>query len=228
MRLPISRHGWPQILRWTLPLWVLAAAAVALSTWGLAIPLALLGLAVLLFFRDPQRQAPEGEHHLVAPADGRVKDIEEVAEAPFIEGPATRIGIFLSLFDVHINRAPCAGRVEWIAYQSGRFHPAYAPTAATENESNTVGLVLPDGKHRVLVKQIAGVLARRIVCDCVRGQELRRGQRFGMIKFGSRTELYLPKGLPCDVKVKVGDRVFAGRTVIGTIHREPPAAEKSN
>ncbi len=217
----LARYGLREILIVTA---LCAGAGAALwihvTPWATIAPGALF-LFTLYFFRDPRRAPPGGEHVVVSPADGRVMDIEEVDEPEFMGGKALRVGIFLSLFDVHINRAPLAGCVRYVKYRSGRFLAAFNRNAATENESNMVGfetdLVTPDGSPlRVAVRQISGIIARRIVCACGPAQRLARGERFGMIKFGSRTELYLPPGA-ARLDVRVGDKVRAGSTVIGRV-----------
>ncbi len=183
--------------------WWIAAAVAA---WG----------GFVLFFRDPERVVPRNEGLFLAPADGVVKDVEDVDERSFIGGRAVRIGIALSVFNVHVNRAPCEGVVEVIRYSPGKFHNAFCKKAAEENESNTIGIRTREGE-RIMVKQIAGVLARRIVCTCRLGQRLAAGERIGMIKFGSRTELYIPSTMKAVLSVKVGDRVRGGLTVVARV-----------
>ncbi|MHC4505356.1 MAG: phosphatidylserine decarboxylase family protein [Planctomycetota bacterium] len=223
MALPVglARYGLREILA---SLVICGGGAAAL--WVYATPWAAIGPGVLFlftlyFFRDPRRVPPEGEGLIVSPADGTVVDIEEVDEPEFLGGRSERVGIFLSLFSVHINRAPLAGRVGYVKYKPGRFLAAFNERASAENESNIVGLetdleTRAGGKLKVAVKQISGVIARRIVCACREAQELGRGEKFGMIKFGSRTELYLPPGA-AELTVSVGDKVRAGRTVIGRV-----------
>lgn len=174
----------------------------------------LLAAAVLWFFRNPERTPPEGEGLLLAPADGRVTAVGE-AEAPhFPGGCARRVSIFLSIFDVHVNRVPCAGRVESVERTPGRFLNALRERSAVENERNVVTLAeTPFG--RVAVAQIAGAIARRIVCRLAPGDRVEAGQSFGMLKFGSRTDVYLAPDAPVELCVKPGDRVRAGETVIG-------------
>ena len=175
-------------------------------------------LFVLYFFRDPARKAPEGEGLLVAPADGRVVAIERAHEPEYLGCQAVVVRIFLSIFDVHINRAPADGRVVMTRYRPGRFLSALRQSAAHHNESNLVGLVLADeGGSRLAVKQIAGVIARRIVCAVKEGDRVGRGEKIGMIKFGSLTELYVPVETPFQVTVVVGEKVRAGTTVIGRL-----------
>ncbi len=183
-------------------------------------PLPLLGFcAVLYFFRDPERRIPEGEEKILAPADGRVRDISQTVEEEFLEGPATRIGIALSILNVHVNRAPCSGDVTFIKYTPGKFHNAFGKKASSENENNLIGI--GNGlAGNVAVKQIAGAVARRIVCDCRLDERVERGQRIGMIKFGSRTELFIPDSADFELMVKPGDRVKAGQTVLGILRCE--------
>jgi phosphatidylserine decarboxylase len=175
----------------------------------------LAGLLIwaVTFFRDPQRHCPADTNLLLAPADGRVTDIEQVAADSFIQGPALRIGIFLSIFDVHINRAPCNVRVETINYKKGQYLNAMNPESGRVNESNELGLVRTDGPaDRLIVRQVSGAIARRIVCKTAPGKELASGEKFGMIKFGSRTELYAPLREELRCLVQIGDKVKAGLT----------------
>lgn len=219
MKIPLTRYGLRELI--ILPLLLTAVAVVfwdflpAARPW-VQIGLGLLGLAGTLFFRDPHRSIPDDPNILLAPADGKITDIIEVEENQYIQGSAIRIGIFLSVLDVHINRLPCDGRVEYIQEQPGTCINAMRYEAASErNRANSVGLVCtshPAGK--VLIKQITGAIARRIVCKCSVGQDLKAGDRFGMIKFGSRTELYIPRTKNAHVLVKKGDTVRAGTTVL--------------
>jgi phosphatidylserine decarboxylase len=176
---------------------------------------------VLMFFRDPPRQPLRDDTLLLAPADGRIADIETVKESDFIGGPALRIGIFLSIFNTHINRAPCAAKVQKITYRPGRYLNAMNRLAGKVNESNNLGLVrIGDPQDRLLVRQISGAIARRIVCAAREGQQLVGGEPFGMIKFGSRTELYLPAGEQIECLVRVGDKVKAGITPLAKYRGE--------
>ncbi|MBP5470108.1 MAG: phosphatidylserine decarboxylase family protein [Candidatus Riflebacteria bacterium] len=165
----------------------------------------------LYFFRDPERKIPSGEGLILSPADGRVIDIDTVDHAPFIDGPAKRVTIFLSLFDVHINRSPIKGKIAYRQYAPGKFMCAFEPKASTENEQNAVGIEGSDG-YRVLVKQIAGLVARRIVCWKNPGDETEIGERFGLIRFGSRTEIFMP--LDAKIDVKIGQKVSGASTII--------------
>ena len=165
----------------------------------------------IYFFRDPEREAPNGKGLVVSPADGKVIAIEEIDEPEFLGGPVQRISIFLSVFNVHVNRVPVEGVVNLYRYQRGRFHVASLPEASVENEQSVIGVTSPWGK--VLFKQIAGLIARRIVCDLQVGHRVQRGERFGIIKFGSRMEIYLPREV--EVKVRLRDKVRAGESILG-------------
>lgn len=182
-----------------------------LAAWGLAHlawPLAVVPLALWLFgfsfFRDPERELPEDPSALVSPADGTVADIGEVKSTPLLDEPCLRVGIFLSVFNVHVNRAPLQGRVAALRYRPGRFLDARHPDATSQNEAQDIRF---EGRFPVVVRQISGLIARRIVCPLRDGEEVQRGQRIGMIKFGSRTELYVPLRLAPECLVKVGDTV---------------------
>ena len=206
-RVPIAKEGWPFILG---P----AVAALGLTLLGrrrLALPFWAASAASLGFFRDPERAIPAVTHGVLAPADGRVTSVEDAVD-PFV-GQSRRVSIFLSPLDVHINRAPIAGLVSDIVYTPGRFVAAYDPTAGEVNERCAVRI--QGDAARVTVVQVAGVVARRIVCRVGPGDKLEAGERFGMIRFGSRTDCYMPKGT--DVRVKVGDRVIGGVTVVGLL-----------
>lgn len=170
----------------------------------------LLAAFTLYFFRDPEREIPQGEGLLVSPADGTVVGVDEVEKAPFLDGPAKRVSIFLSIFNVHINRAPIAGKVAYRHYNPGKFLPANCDKCSLDNEQNAIGI--EDGGYRVLVRQIAGIIARRILCWVNPGDTVTRGERFGLIRFGSRTELLMP--VSAVILVKPGDKVKGGETVI--------------
>ena len=206
-RIPVAREGWPFILG---P----AVAALGLTLLGhrrLATPFWAASAASLGFVRDPERSVPAVTRGVLAPADGRVTSVEDAVD-PFV-GPSRRVSIFLSPLDVHINRAPIAGLVTDTVYTPGRFVAAYHPTAGEVNERCAVRI--QGDQARVTVVQVAGVVARRIVCRVGAGDKLEAGERFGMIRFGSRTDCYMPKGT--DVRVKVGDRVVGGVTVVGLL-----------
>ncbi len=207
MRLPVAPEGWPFILA---PLAV--SCILAVMGWRRAAAVAAVpGLLSLGFFRDPERTAPRVPGAVLAPADGKVMAIDEVDD-PFV-GSAVRMSIFLSPLDVHVNRAPVAGVVRDVQYVPGRFLAAYRPEASADNERCTVTL---DGDGtRVAVSQIAGVLARRIVCRVRPGDTLQAGERYGLIRFGSRTDLVVPRST--EVRVRVGDRARGGETVMGVL-----------
>lgn len=206
-RLPVVPEGWPFIL-------VPAAVAVGLALTGrrrLALPFAGAAAASLAFFRDPEREIPALPHAVLSPADGRVTDVSE-ADEPFV-GPAVRVAIFLSPLDVHVNRAPISGLVVGVSYTRGRFVAAYRPGAGETNER--CALQLQGETARVTVVQIAGIAARRIVCRVAPGDKLAAGERFGMIRFGSRTDCSMPRGT--EIRVKPGDRVTGGTSIIGVL-----------
>jgi phosphatidylserine decarboxylase len=168
---------------------------------------------IVYFFRDPPRRIPTEAGAIVAPADGKIVDVTPLDDYEFIGGPAVRVGVFLSIFNVHINRAPCDGRVIETHYQPGKFLNAMRPESATENESMWIGFEsLDQPTRRFAVRQISGMFARRIVCKLRPGQTVERGAKFGMIKLGSRTELILPPD--AQVLVQVGDKIRAGRDVV--------------
>ena len=199
--------------------WFLLVLVVATATaWFFAPWLALLpgGLLAftLWFFRDPPRTIPDGPGLIVSPADGRVTDIVEIEEAELVNRRVCRVGIFLSVFDVHVNRAPADCRVVYTAEFAGTYHDARSPAASTHNTARTWGFECPDGVLLV-VRQITGAIARRIVPWARLDQRLARGERFGMIRFGSRTEICLP--LEAEVAVRVGDRVQGGSTIIARL-----------
>ena len=204
----IAKEGFPLIL---------TAAGLAVLAfvmdWKIAAAiLGLLALAIAAFFRDPDREVPTGENLVVAPADGRVVSIAEIKNHASFPGAAIRLSIFLSPLDVHINRAPVSGNIEDVSYQAGKFLAAYKEEASQRNEQNSLKIVDARGRSFGVV-QIAGVLARRNACRVKRGDTLARGERFGLIMFGSRTDVYLPSG--CRLDVAEGHRVKGGATVLG-------------
>jgi len=215
LRWPLTRYGTRELAVGTLVLGGLCVVAAWLFPWAAIVPAALWVLLVN-FFRDPERVPPEGDDKLVSPADGRVADIETVREDEFLHAEALRIGVFMSVFNVHVNRAPLGGKVVYRAYRPGKFRNAMGAAATSENECAFVGLERPDGS-RILVRQIAGLVARRIVTDCAVGDDLKRGQRFGMVKLGSRLEVYVPKAALFRPAVAVGDHVKAGASVLGEV-----------
>lgn len=216
MRIPLTRYGRRELWAFGGGLVVLSALIVYFFGWFVALPAAFL-VFVLAFFRDPDRTVPEGVRLVVAPADGRVTHVDEVDDET-LGGRATRISIFLSVFDVHVNRAPVSGAVVSKAYHRGGFMNAMNAESARTNERSTI--VLESGEVpglKVTVTQIAGLIARRIVCAVEPGDKLARGERFGMIKFGSRTDVCVPAGRITDIRVKVGDHVAGGKTLLGVL-----------
>ncbi len=171
-------------------------------------------LFTLYFFRDPERKIVAAPGQIVAPADGKVLSIDEVDENDFMGGRCKRVSVFLSILDVHINRAPVGGTVGMVRHKPGRFAFANTADASRSNENNSIGIEGTDMK--VLVKQIAGAVARRIICYCQPRQRVQAGERIGMIRFGSRTELYLP--LECEILVSVGQRVKGGISLMGAYY----------
>jgi len=189
----------------------LSAVVAHLAGWWALVP-AFLAAALLAFYRDPQRQSPTAGDLVLAPADGRVVEIARHVPGPDGTG-RLRIMIFLSVFDVHVNRSPCAGRVAEVQYRPGQFVNALSAAADTRNECNTITLEpAPPLPGPISVRQIAGILARRIVCAVQPGDRLTAGQRFGMIKLGSRTEVCLPESPDWEVLVEAGRQVYAGLT----------------
>ena len=208
MTIPLAREGWP---------FILAPLGLAVILWvigwrGGGVAALVLAVLVALFFRDPPRDIPKGEGLLLAPADGTVVQV-----IPYLghelQEPATQISIFLSIFNVHINRIPFPAVVETVEYKPGTFRPAWESEASTGNEQNLIVLKAPEG--RLLVKQIAGLIARRVVCRVIPGQKLEAGERFGLIRFGSRVDLIVPAR--AELSVKRGDRVKGGITVMGKL-----------
>jgi phosphatidylserine decarboxylase len=173
--------------------------------------LLLLTLAMVVFFRDPERTPPAGEGLIVSPADGKVVSIADIKSESTFPDAAIRISIFLSPLDVHINRTPVDGKIEEVKYSPGKFLAAYRDDASTRNEQNALRIADSEGR-KLGVVQIAGVVARRIVCRVKPGQDLNRGQRFGLIMFGSRTDTYLPSG--CRIEVHEGQPVTGGETIL--------------
>ena len=209
-KMSIAKEGYPFILIAAL----LALLAFALDRQWVGLVFVFLAFAFLGFFRAPERVPPGGEGLILSPADGRVLGIKRVEKERLFEGTETRVSIFMSPLNVHVNRAPVQGMVEEVRYQKGSFFAAYREEASENNEKNALRIV--DGKGRKFaVVQIAGVLARRIVCYAKKGDSLELGQRFGLIMFGSRVDLFLPPGSRVDVVQ--GQRVRAGETVIGRL-----------
>ena len=232
MRLPLAPGGLREMIILTL---VFGGAGVwalfmGLAGYGWAWPVAILFIIVwlsgLAFFRDPERTTPLEEGIMIAPADGKVTETTLLEQHPDIGGPATRIGIFLSVLDVHINRSPCAGTGRSVSYKPGQFLDARDPQCGELNEANTI-VIDPDPPHAgpVVVRQIAGLIARRIVCNVKPGDRVFTGQRIGLIKFGSRTELILPGHNLYKPAVTIGDRVYGAMSILARRLSETESAD---
>jgi len=205
----LAREGWP---------FIAAALAVAVIVWAVAgfawsVPLWLVAVFVIQFFRDPPRTVPTQPNAVLSPADGRIVKVEKVHD-PMTERDTLLISVFMNVFNVHSNRAPVDGTVELIQYSAGKFVNADLDKASSENERNAMVVRLADGE-RIAVVQVAGLIARRILCYAKVGQRLARGERYGFIRFGSRVDVYLP--LTARPKVAVGDVVHATTTVLAEL-----------
>ena len=212
-----AREGWPFI--GIAIVLVVIAYALALHfrswpLWLLAIVLTALALWCAYFFRDPERQGPRGASLVIAPADGKVLLITQVDEPRFIQGRATRISIFMNVFNVHVNRYPVDGRVDFVWYNKGKFLNAASEKSSLENEQMSVGITTPGGV-RILTRQIAGLIARRIVTYSKVGDVAQQGARFGIIRFGSRVDVFVPT--TAIVRARLGDVTTAGSTVIAEL-----------
>ena len=206
--LPIAPEGWVFILA---PL-VLALVLAWAGWYKVAALAAAVAAFMAFFFRDPERVSPDVPGAILAPADGRVADVREGLDDPFV-GPARQVSIFLSPLDVHVNRAAIEGLVVSVDHRPGVFLPAYRPEASERNERTSIAI--QGGSDRVVLRQIAGILARRVVCRVRPGDTLRAGERFGMIRFGSRMDVVMPAR--ARLAVRVGDRVRAGESVVGVL-----------
>jgi phosphatidylserine decarboxylase len=208
---PVASAGYPLIFSAAFATAILALLGLTtLTLIGLAVTFAICG-----FFRDPDRVIPDREGAVVSPADGKVVAASVVDNSPFYNGPTMKISIFMSVFNVHVNRVPYGGRVKEINYHPGKFIAANFDKASLENEHNAVFIETENGKHLCVV-QVAGLIARRIICKIKSGDSLIRGQRFGLICFGSRLDVYLPTDLK--LNVAVGDKTQAGVTVLGLLN----------
>ena len=207
MRIPIAREGYVFIFIVFVPVVITGV----LGVWRLFVLALAVNLFVINFFRDPERNVPSGENSIVSPADGRVIKAEKAFEGRLLNSEAMKISIFMNVFNVHVNRAPVSGRVAGVSYNPGKFLNASFDKASLENEQNMILVEAANGK-RVAFCQIAGLIARRIVCYVKEGDAMTKGSRFGMIRFGSRLDVYLP--LECRVNVKIGDKVRAGSSTL--------------
>ena len=208
--IPIVKEGLPFVAAAGTP----AVAAWVLGWTGIAAAFGAVALFTAWFFRNPRRTAPTSERAVVAPGDGKIVEICEESEPRFLKDKSVRISIFLNVFDVHVNRIPCQGTVEQVVYQPGRFFVASRPEATLQNEQNALLIRAAQGA-RVLCVQIAGLIARRIVCWVAPGEAVACGERFGLIRFGSRMDVYLPVGTK--LNVTVGDHVKGGETLLGEL-----------
>lgn len=204
----IAREGWP-----FLAISVAVAAALAWFAGWWSLPLWLVALFVLQFFRDPARDIPGDAQTVVSPADGRIVVVEN-AEDPYLKRPAIKISVFMNVFNVHSNRAPVDGEVKQVWYHAGSFLNAALDKASLENERNALWLKTPRG-HDIACVQVAGLIARRILCYVKAGDRLARGERYGFIRFGSRVDVYLPPGSV--VKAALGDKVSASSTILAIL-----------
>lgn len=210
MRIPIASQGYPFIAFGLFGVVVFLWLDFRVG-WGL---FALITLFVISFFRDPERQVPEDEKAVLSPADGRVLLIEEKEMTPFSTGQVIKISIFMSIFNCHVNRMPWSGIIEKVLYRAGKFFSANQDRASAQNEQNALLLRTTEGQEICLV-QVAGLLARRIVCWVKPGETIKRGERFGLIRFGSRVDLFLPASTR--IRIQRGDKVKAGLTIIGEL-----------
>jgi phosphatidylserine decarboxylase len=203
----VAPEGWPFI---TLA-WIIVAVLAWFRIWPALVLWLPIAVWVIAFFRDPVRSGPRGDDLILAPADGKVVSVIPIDEPAFVRGQTTRVSIFMNVFDVHVNRYPARGRVEYRHYMEGRFLNAAGEKASSDNEQSSLGLDTPRG--RILIRQIAGLVARRIVTDHAEGTEVMQGDRMGIIRFGSRVDVFLPA--PAAAMVRPGDITRAGQTVIG-------------
>lgn len=207
---PIVKEGLPFVACTAFP-------ALGTAALGWPIPTALLGVAAFFcawFFRNPHRVIPQSPGLVVASADGRVLAIEEEEESRYLKARSIRISIFLNVFDVHVNRIPCEGTIKGVTYQPGQFLVASRPDATLRNEQNAV-MILAKSGQKVLCVQVAGLIARRIVSWVSPGEQVARGERFGLIRFGSRMDTFLPVG--SHIRVKVGERVKGGESILAEL-----------
>ena len=209
-RAPVAVEGIPFVV-------IAGIISVLFFVADLIIPavfFSLVTLFIVWFFRNPERSVPPGEKNVISPADGKIIDVREMQENRILNKRMLKISIFMNLFNVHVNRLPCTGKVVDIVYNPGKFVSANLDKASLENEQNAVVLETPAGEKIIFI-QIAGLIARRIVCWLRKGQFVKRGERFGLIRFGSRVDVYLPVGT--DVRVSLGDKVKAGESILAVM-----------
>jgi len=203
----VAPEGWPFIAA----AWVVVAVLAWLRIWPALVLWIPIAIWVIAFFRDPVRTGPRGDDVIIAPADGKVVSVIPIDEPAFLRGQATRVSIFMNVFDVHVNRYPASGRVAYRHYMQGSFLNASGEKASADNEQSSVGLETARG--RILIRQIAGLVARRIVTDHAEGAQVVQADRMGLIRFGSRVDVFLPAA--ASATVRPGDLTRAGQTVIG-------------
>lgn len=214
----ITSEGYPTLIGVSVILTILVVAGYFIHPvmfYVLLVIMILLELLLINFFRDPDRLTPEGEHQVIAPADGKIIKITALNSDPHYPGECTMVSIFMNVFDVHVNRNPVSGTVQFVEHKPGKFLSAFLDEAPLQNEQTVIGIRMADGAM-VVFKQIAGLLARRVVCNLQAGQSVQRGARMGMIKFGSRVDVLLP--VNAVVSVKCGDRVRSGESVIARMN----------
>ena len=204
----IAREGWPFL---AVSLALAVAGTVWCAVWS--IPLWIIALFVLQFFRDPPREIPQDAGAVLSPADGRIVAVERVND-PYVQREAIKVSVFMNVFNVHSNRSPVDGTVQQVWYFPGKFVNADLDKASTENERNAVWLKTAAGQDVASV-QVAGLIARRILCYVKAGDRLQRGQRYGFIRFGSRVDVYLPPN--ASIKAALGDKVYAASTVLASL-----------
>jgi phosphatidylserine decarboxylase len=212
----VAREGIPFILiavAVAVAAFVLALTKRSWPLWLIAFVLTLIALWVAYFFRDPERTGDRGEKLVISPADGRISHIVEVDEPNFVHGKAIRISVFMNVFNVHVNRYPVSGVVQYTHYNPGKFLNAATEKSSLENEQMSVGI--QSGQYKILVRQIAGLIARRIVPYSKMGDPAAQGERFGLIRFGSRVDVFVPVG--STIRVKIGDTPAAGTTVLAEL-----------
>ncbi len=206
-RVPVALEGIPFVI-------IAGVVSILFYLFGLAIPalvFLILTLFIIWFFRNPEREIPSDKNLIISPADGKIIGINEVIESRILKKKMLKISIFMNIFNVHINRIPCSGKISDILYNRGKFISANIEKASLENEQNAIVLETRRGE-KILFVQIAGLIARRIVCWLKKGDDVVTGQRFGLIRFGSRVDIYLPKDV--DVRVSVGQKVKGGASVL--------------
>ncbi len=212
----MSKEGTGTIGGMILVAGIVVISAVLMSHWFmtvLAVVCILLTAIVVYFFRDPERSIPRDANLILSPADGKVVEIKDEFENFFIKTKCKRVSIFLSVFDVHVNRIPVSGKVGYLRYQKGSFVQAYKSRASHVNEQTVIGIEYQ--KSKIVFKQIAGLLARRIVCDIRDGDDVTAGERFGIIKFGSRVDIFLTENV--ELKVSMNQKVKGGESIIGVL-----------